>query len=185
VFSNPDWAAFGLLVIQQSLQHDAATKLKIKQHPPTSTLVSLLEKTPPKDVSEARKWFGILAGRISGASGVIRPNMELILHFRYADFSSADLTRLSQLSMVPTKTNSHDGEGNSIFHWLPPNQCFFGGVSRARFHSKLFTFVDFGTLANGFLSACGTKHEPSVEEVAQILLSDPHRFYELAGGPNK
>jgi hypothetical protein len=61
----------------------------------------------------------------------------------------------------------------------------FGTDSKGRFHSKLFTFVDFGALANAFLSACGTKHEPSVEEVAQILLADPYKFYELAGGPHE
>ncbi len=63
---------------------------------------------------------------------------------------------------------------------LPPTQCYFKGDSQAQFHSKLFTFVDFGTTANAFLSACGVKHEPSVEEVAKILLDNPRRCYELA-----
>jgi hypothetical protein len=45
--------------------------------------------------------------------------------------------------------------------------------------------VDFGTLANNFLSACGSKSQPSVGEVIQILLADPRKFYELAGGRDK
>jgi hypothetical protein len=69
--------------------------------------------------------------------------------------------------------------------WLPPTQCFFGSDESAGFHSKLFIFVDFGTAANGFLSACGTKHSPNIEEVSVMLLENPHRFYELAGGPSK
>ena len=90
------------------------------------------------------------------------------------------------MPIVPTKElREGKAEENTTTRWLPPSQCFFGGESRAHFHSKLFVFVDFGTLANGFLGACGTKHEPSVEEIAQILLADPHKFYELAAGRNK
>jgi hypothetical protein len=40
-------------------------------------------------------------------------------------------------------------------------------------------------MANGFLSVCGTKREPSVEEIAQILLANPRKFYELADGREK
>ena len=78
-----------------------------------------------------------------------------------------------------------DEKGGQSIGWLPPNQCFFGGESEAHFHSKLFLFVDFGALANNFLSACGAKSQPSVEEVVQILLADPRKFYELADGRDK
>lgn len=85
--------------------------------------------------------------------------------------------------MVPTKSLD-EKNGNSL-RWLPATQCFFGGDANPSFHSKLFVFVDFGTVANGFLSACGTKHSPSIEEVAQMLLDRPHQFYELTGGPTQ
>jgi hypothetical protein len=49
----------------------------------------------------------------------------------------------------------------------------------------LFVFVDFGTSANSFLKACGTKGEPSVEEIVQILLKNPRAFFELAEGRDK
>lgn len=89
--------------------------------------------------------------------------------------------------MVPIKDNSNVGKGAPIpgLRWLPPNQCYFAGDSRAQFHSKLFAFVDFGAPANTFLSVCGTKNEPSVEEVTRILLDNPHQFYELADGRDK
>lgn len=61
---------------------------------------------------------------------------------------------------------------------LPPNQCYFAGASGPKLHLlQLFTFVDFGPRANGFLAACGTKHEPSVEEIVNILLKDPYAFF--------
>jgi Protein of unknown function (DUF3684) len=98
------------------------------------------------------------------------------------DFSVAQLTKLSNTPMVPT---SETGKGGETIRLLPPSQCYFGGDGGAPFHSKLFVFVDFGKQANGFLSACGTKHEPSVEEIALILLADPHKFYDLADGRDK
>ena len=83
---------------------------------------------------------------------------------------------MSQFSFVPVKSAS------GAMRHLPPIQCYFKGDSKAQFHSKLFTFVDFGPTANTFLSACGVKHEPSVEEIAKILLDNPRQFYELAEG---
>lgn len=83
------------------------------------------------------------------------------------------------MAFVPLK-----GPNGKIRH-LPPTQCYFKGDSQAQFHSKLFTFVDFGATANAFLSACGVKHEPSVEEVTKILLENPRKFYDLAEGREK
>lgn len=68
---------------------------------------------------------------------------------------------------------------------LAPKDCYFRRDASQSFHSKLFVFIDFGTKANAFLSACGTKHEPSVEEIVQILLTDPKKFYRLSGGKDK
>ncbi|KAJ7647485.1 hypothetical protein FB45DRAFT_893565 [Roridomyces roridus] len=160
VFSTPDWTVFGFQTFAPQAQPDAALKLKIQQHPPTSQLVQRLRATPPKDELEARKWFTVLATRIP-------------------DFSSTQLGQLSQLPMVPVRASDSDA-----VRWLPPTQCFFASKENTKFHSKLFVFVDFGTAANGFLSACGTKSSPSIEEVSLMLLSNPHRFYELSDGPN-
>lgn len=51
----------------QSLPADALAKLKIKQHPSTSQIVTLLEKSPPKNGAEAKSWFEILSGHIHGS----------------------------------------------------------------------------------------------------------------------
>lgn len=94
------------------------------------------------------------------------------------DFSPTELQKLGQFPIVPTR------DGNAL-RWLPPRQCYFGGDAKDQFHSKLFVFVDFGNPANTFLSACGTKREPSVEEVAQILVADPVKFYKLTQNPQQ
>ena len=95
------------------------------------------------------------------------------------DFATSELHRLSTVAFVPVKAE------NGAMRWLPPTQCYLGNQAAESFHSKLFVFVDFGSGANAFIVACGTKSQPSVEEVAKILLADPRQFYELARGPIK
>ena len=68
---------------------------------------------------------------------------------------------------------------------MPPNKCYFRGKSNNQFYSKLFVFVDFGTSANSFLNACGTKGEPSVEDIAVLLLEDPWQFLQSIEGWDK
>ncbi|KAF8972951.1 hypothetical protein BDZ97DRAFT_1778504 [Flammula alnicola] len=160
VFSSP-WAAVGFLVLQPSYQTHAS-KLKIKDHPPTSQLMFLLQSKPPASEAEAAELFRLMAGRVN-------------------DFKSSDLQRLSNIPFVPVKAEK--GVAGPSLRWLPPSQCYLGGESGANFHSKLFIFVDFGTGGNAFLTACGTRNQPNVEEVAKILLSSPRQFYELAQGP--
>ena len=66
VFAGPEWAALGFLVIEPSLRDVAVTKLKIGEHPLTTSLITLLEKTPSTSDSQARELCGVLAGRVSG-----------------------------------------------------------------------------------------------------------------------
>ena len=86
------------------------------------------------------------------------------------------------MRIVPTYNNPAEPTSPQL---LPPNQCYFKGKSSDHLYSKLFAFVDFGTSANSFLSACGTKGEPSVEDIAIILMNDPRRFFQLAGGQDR
>lgn len=106
------------------------------------------------------------------------------------DFTPAQLTRLSMLAFVPATTEaavegSEKSPKTAQLRMMTPKQCYFKRTADQSFHSKLFVFVDFGSKANGFLSACGTKHEPSIEEIVQILLEDPKRFYRLCEGKDR
>jgi hypothetical protein len=140
--------------------------------------VALLEKTPPQDQNVARQWFEILAGHVAG---LLRLAYMGGLTDGRTDFSSSQLSIISGLPIVPTQVES----GSQALRWLSPSQCYLGGAAKGQFHSKLFVFVDFGPSANSFLNTCGSKQEPSVEEVASILVADPRRFYDLAGGDEK
>jgi Protein of unknown function (DUF3684) len=90
---SPEWAHLGFLVVDPSIQAEAVTMLKLQHHPPTSLLVELLAKTPPKDDSQARKWFGILAGRIAGKfnlSGYLKLIMRPRFYLRTTRSTVAD-----------------------------------------------------------------------------------------------
>jgi uncharacterized protein DUF3684 len=160
------------------LQDRAAVKLKLKNRPPTSELVTLLERSPPGDEATARQWFEILSGRVPGRPPYLYPfrNYFDLSHY-IADFSQAEIRQLSEIAFVPVKST-----GDKSIIKRQPIQCYFSGTGGSELHSKLFAFVDFGARANVFLGACGTKQEPSVEEIAQILLADPRRIYQLASG---
>jgi hypothetical protein len=90
------------------------------------------------------------------------------------------LQKLSETPFVPVESTGYKGD----IKRLQPRQCFLG-KQRSELHSKLFAFVNFGTRGNKFLECCDTKQEPSIEDVARILLSDPRRAYELADGREK
>ncbi|KAG7090828.1 hypothetical protein E1B28_009910 [Marasmius oreades] len=155
VYGNAKWAAFDLPILN-SEKKDILVKLKIGEHPPSSTLVDILSTRPPKNEAQAKEWFQILAAHVG-------------------DFSGVQLEKISQLPIVPVGVH----EKRAVYRC--PSQCYFGQDARQTFHSKLFVFVDFGQVANGFLNACGLKPQPTTDEVAQILLGDPDNFYALAG----
>ena len=95
-------------------------------------------------------------------------------------FSAGDLERLSKISFVPVESTGYMGD----IKRLQPRRCFLG-KQRSELHSKLFAFVNFGTRANEFLKRCHTSEGPSTEDIAQVLLADPWRVYELANDPKE
>lgn len=102
------------------------------------------------------------------------------------DFSSSELQRLSCSAFIPVLSPPSllDTSQSPSPIFKTPQQCYLARDSKdaTGFHSRLFTFVDFGARANNFLVACGVRSEPTVDELAKILIANPRNFYELAGG---
>ena len=159
-----------------------ASKMKLKESPSTSELVTLLKQSPPEDETTASRWFDILSRHVSGRIFFYPCLFESLLNLSHClvDFSPAERQQLQKIPFVPVKSTGKKG----IIKILQPIQCFLGTAS-SELYSKLFTFVDFGARANLFLGACGTRQEPSIEDVAQILITEPRRVYELANGREK
>lgn len=169
VFSDKSASIFGLLVTDPTLTDAVVDKLKLGRQPPLSQIVSVLERSCPREPSTAQEWFEVLAGRLT-------------------EFTPTQLKHLSTLPIVPVRAQQGESKAphdQAQFQMHPPKDCYFKRDADQSFHSKFFVFVDFGAKANTFLSACGTKHEPSAEEIVQILLREPRRFYQLAGGKDR
>jgi hypothetical protein len=94
--------------------------------------------------------------------------------------SLGHLQKLSKMPFVPVESTGYQGDMKR----LQPRRCFLG-KQRSELHSKLFAFVNFGSRANEFLKSCYVGEEPSAEDIAQVLLADPWRVYELANGREK
>ena len=86
-----------------------------------------------------------------------------------------------RLPIIPVPGNSL----NSTTTLLPPNQCYFKGKASSELYSKLFAFVDFDYQGNIFLKAVGVRDEPTVEEIALVLVKDPEAFFQSTGGQKK
>lgn len=156
VYSDTQWKVLGFSVVQDQYLIAPLHQLGVMQHPPTSKVLDLLEQNPPPNKEIAVPWFEALFDHL-------------------ACFSSSDLIKLSRLPIVPTTPLG-------TARWLPPNKCYLDPGIKPSLYAKLFVFVDFGTKANRFLGACGLKTEVSVEDVAEVLIEDPDRFFQLAGG---
>jgi hypothetical protein len=74
-----------------------------------------------------------------------------------------------------------DAERNSIKH-VSPRQCYLGKAEESTLYSKLFNFVDFGNHANSFLKECMAKEEPTINDVAYALATNPRAFLDHSEG---
>jgi Protein of unknown function (DUF3684) len=140
--------------------------------------VDLLKRAPPGDEATARQWFQALSSRASGRIFYVFL-FEFVFDYLVV-FSYTERQELPEIPFVPVKSTGD----KDIIKRLQPTQCFLG-TPNSDLYSKLFAFVDFGTDANAFLRACGIRQEPSVGDIAQILVTEPRRAYELASSREK
>ena len=102
--------------------------------------------------------------------------------------SPGDLQQIADIPIVPVPSTD---DSNTV-HMVPPRECFLGGSQfpEGHLHRRIFTFVDFGERANGFLKACGVKAKPDCSDIVNILIKDPYDFLEKTNtdaeqGPEK
>ncbi|KAG9080781.1 hypothetical protein FRC06_006170, partial [Ceratobasidium sp. 370] len=166
VYSNAECAVMDFNVVDPSLDKESIVKLQIASNPPTRMLLAGLLGTPPRDQALSRKYYEYLAGRI-------------------ADFTPAELERISGTAFIPAAktTVSANGTTTSTQQMFRPTQVYFGN-SRERGSAPigLFTYVDFGPKAAAFLRAVGVKDEPTTQEICAIIMQDPKAFKDAIGG---
>ncbi|KAL9630336.1 MAG: hypothetical protein Q9164_006470 [Protoblastenia rupestris] len=165
VFVNERASILGFDILRRDLQIHAL-KFGVKQDPPVASCVDRVMKNPPQSKREAREVFAYLAGRVS-------------------ELNNEHTETLSSANIVPTLTVAHglrdsksEKLGEKITH-VSPRVCFLGhGDSR---YADIFDYVDFGSEANSFLLRVGSKHEPSITELARRVVREPARLFSVLG----
>ncbi|GAO48673.1 hypothetical protein G7K_2843-t1 [Saitoella complicata NRRL Y-17804] len=160
VFTQPLAAMFGFPVLRRDLW-PASLQLGVKADPPIDKVVNRLLQNPPVTTEIARVQFEYLAGRTG-------------------DMAIEYVNQLSNANIVPIATST-----GKIKH-VAPNTCFLNTQSsEASFYREIFSYVDFGSLANAFLKHVGTKLEPTQMQIAEMLVKSPGDIYRLAQTDDK
>jgi hypothetical protein len=152
----------------------------IKKQPPTENIVNLLKAYSPRDLGQANSWFEALSGRIAGATKFTAVYCTSLTYF--LEFSNNQKNTLRSLAFVPKVVQTSNRNEVVLYR---PTQCYLHFDKSAKFHSKLFVFVQFSDKAIHFLRMCGVRDSPSVQEIAQILVNDPQEFLIQAGSREK
>lgn len=116
--------------------------------------------------------FGYFATRLNELGN------NLITKLRDAPIVPVVRGKRSSISQVQTdaKTKVHN-----VIH-LSPRHCYLGNST---IYGEIFDFVDFGSSANAFLSACGSKTEPTKLEIAQLAAGEPARLLSVLQSSEK
>nr|XP_031863300.1 uncharacterized protein CI109_001175 [Kwoniella shandongensis]KAA5530372.1 hypothetical protein CI109_001175 [Kwoniella shandongensis] len=161
VFTNPACAILGFAVAQPLIAApENAAKLALQSDPPMDHLVAAILGNVTKDVDKARKIYEYMSTRMGHSMA-----------------SSVD--RLRDAALVPVKTSKD-------IQLFKPSQVYFVSKDGAdELYKSAFVFVDFGERANMFLRYCGVRSEPSVKDIAKLLMSEPAKMLEQAGSADR
>ena len=157
----------GFDILRRDLQPHA-TKFGVRTHPDMEDSIRILLERSPRSHRDARAMFAYFAGRLS-------------------EINSINIPRLSDAKFVPILAEP-SSQTTVVFEkvknpkFVSPKNCFLGDSDT---YGDIFNFVDFGQEANAFLLKCGSKHEPTKLEVAQMLVKEPARISTTFRNPEK
>lgn len=164
-YSNPRASIMGYDILRSDLQ-EHGQKFGVSVDPPMTFCIDKLITQPPTTIRDAQDKFSYLSTRLA----------EILPHL---------VERLSSARIVPVPLKPSDirpGPTGKL-KWIPPRNCFLGGQGSPYY--EIFDFVDLGQDANAFLTKCGSKHEPTVAEVAYMIVREPDRLLDVFGGEKK
>ncbi len=171
VFTNAEAAVMDFPVVGPEINLADLPKLGLRSNPTAAQLIYKLVNAPTRDEAQARKVFEYLA---------------TVPEFSLNDFASCELPSSSRASQqgrtasdAAKESSAAAASGEVVL--VAPMNCYFGGSASDTQFKDVFFYCDFGSVAGAFLKNCGVRNEPSIEEVAERLVSEPQRFYQLAG----
>ena len=157
-FTNEGAAVMGYHIFRKDL-HPHASKFGVQASPPFQDCIDRLIKDPPNTKRRAREVFEYFATRLN-------------------EINTRLTETLGQAKFVPVvPKGTHSGfspEKSAAIHHVTPHFCFLGNDER---YNDVFDYADFGQQANSFLLRCGSKHEPTSFELAQLVVREPARVF--------
>lgn len=166
-YLNPKVSMFNLAVVSEEM-HKEAWKFHIKPiDPSVFKLIDNLLNSPPQTLEEADEKFCFISTMANS-------------------LSATEKAKLRESNFIPFKKIKNGVE--SVIH-LPPTKVFLGNglnttadVSRAqqKFYSIFFRFANFSISAQPFLTAVGVRKEPSITDIAYVLVENPKILFQLA-----
>ncbi|KAI2470275.1 hypothetical protein F4781DRAFT_181900 [Annulohypoxylon bovei var. microspora] len=170
-YTNEAAAILGFNILKRDL-HPHAPKFGVRTDPPILECVERLLAKPPRNHQEAVSLFGYFSTRLNEL------NNNSITKFR--DALIVPVVRGKRLSISQAPTGTGDKAKQEVH--LSPRHCYLGS---SILYGEIFDFVDFGSSANAFLSACGSKTEPTKLEIAQLAASEPARLLSVLQSSDK
>ncbi|WVQ99431.1 hypothetical protein IAU59_006566 [Kwoniella sp. CBS 9459] len=161
VFTNSACAILGFAVAQPiaALPENAA-KLSIQSDPSMDKLVRALLSNVTRDLDKAKKIFEYMSTQLGHST-------------------TSSIDPLRNAAFIPVKT------ANDV-NLFRPNQVYFTSKeSGDDLYKTAFTFIDMSDRANIFLRYCGVRSEPSVKDIARLLMNEPERMLEQAGSAER
>lgn len=153
-FTNERAASLGFSLLRSDL-HKYAVLFGVPSDPPIDRCIQRLTKKPPRTSRQAREMFGYMTSRI----GVITNQ-------------HAEVLGGANIVPIISNKNATDDDGGRVRH-LSPRMCFLGDGGEL---ANMFDFVEFGKEAEMFLMRCGSKHEPSILDVAYLFTQQPAKL---------
>ena len=152
-FTNGKAAILGYDILRTDLQPHA-NKFGVQTNPPVVECADRLIKSPPDSHRQALEVFGYFSQRLG-------------------DMSRQLTDSLGQAAIIPISDRSSSEK--PLIRFISPRSCFLGKGGK---YEDIFDYADFG-IGNAFLLACGSKHEPTVSELAQLVVREPARIFDL------
>jgi len=144
-------ALFGFDILRKDLQSHSS-RFGVRMNPAMDSCINILTRRPPATYLDARTIFEYLARRLG-------------------EITVTHVPRLAETNFVPIFPKDKGKASAKAF--TSPRNCFLG---ESEAFGEIFTYVDFGAEANTFLLRCGSKVEPTMTEIAQILVREPARI---------
>jgi hypothetical protein len=155
VFSDISVATLGFKVIHPLIKHHV-TVLGVRDSPDSNEIVSKFKETKVTSIHQATLLFEFLASK-------------------QTLFSKYHWSILTNLKFIPYISKSQ----TLIFE--SPSGVYFLDDENDNTYEHIFTYVDFGSIANSFLRSAGVKNSPSTGEIAQHLVKNPNDFLSKLG----